>query len=42
MAYTTIDSIFVRQYADTYTVLCEQKDSKLLSTITNEGEINRI
>lgn len=42
MAYSSIDSIFVKQYADTYTVLCEQKDSKLLSTITNEGEINRI
>ncbi len=40
MAYATIESVFVRQYADTYTVLCEQKDSKLLSTITNEGEIN--
>jgi len=40
MAYATIDSVFVRQYHDTYTVLCEQKESKLLSTITNEGEIN--
>ncbi|MDC4965253.1 phage capsid protein [Acinetobacter baumannii] len=40
MAYATIESVFVRQYADTYTVLCEQEDSKLLSTITNEGEIN--
>ena len=39
MAYSSIDSIFVKQYADTYTILLEQKESKLLSTVTNIGSV---
>jgi hypothetical protein len=39
MSYNTIDSIFVKQYADTYTILLEQKESKLLSTVTNIGSV---
>ena len=39
MAYSSIDSVFVRQYADTYVALLEQKESKLLSTVTNQGQI---
>lgn len=39
MAYSSIDSVFVKQYADTYVALLEQKESKLLSTVTNQGEI---
>lgn len=37
--YDTIDSVFVKQYADTYIALLEQKESKLLSTITNIGSV---
>lgn len=37
--YDTIDSVFVKQYADTYVALLEQKESKLLSTITNIGSV---
>lgn len=39
MAYSSIDSVFVKQYADTYLALLEQKESKLLSTVTNIGSI---
>lgn len=39
MSYNTIDSVFVKQYADTYLALLEQKESKLLSTVTNIGSI---
>lgn len=39
MAYSSIDSVFVKQYADTYVALLEQKESKLLSTVTNQGQI---
>lgn len=39
MAYSSIDSVFVKQYADTYTILLEQKESKLLSTVTNIGAV---
>ena len=39
MAYSSIDSVFVRQYADTYVALLEQKESKLLSTVTNIGSV---
>lgn len=39
MSYNTIDSVFVRQYADVYEALCEQKESKLLSTIKNIGSV---
>ena len=39
MVYSSIDSIFVKQYADTYTILLEQKESKLLSTVTNIGSV---
>ncbi|MFV5370016.1 phage capsid protein [Acinetobacter junii] len=39
MSYNTIDSVFVKQYADTYVALLEQKESKLLSTVTNIGEV---
>lgn len=39
MSYNTIDSVFVKQYADTYTILLEQKESKLLSTVTNVGAV---
>jgi len=39
MAYSSIDSIFVKQYADTYVALLEQKESKLLSTVTNIGSV---
>ena len=39
MAYSSIDSVFVRQYADTYVALLEQKESRLLSTVTNIGEV---
>lgn len=37
--YDTIDSVFVKQYADTYVALLEQKESRLLSTITNIGSV---
>lgn len=39
MAYSSIDSVFVKQYADTYVALLEQKESKLLSTVTNVGAV---
>lgn len=39
MSYNTIDSVFVKQYADTYVALLEQKESKLLSTVTNVGAV---
>ena len=39
MAYSSIDSVFVKQYADTYVALLEQKESKLLSTVTNIGSV---
>ena len=39
MSYNTIDSVFVKQYADTYVALLEQKESKLLSTVTNIGSV---
>lgn len=39
MSYNTIDSIMVRQYSDTFTSLLEQKESKLLSTVTNNGSV---
>lgn len=39
MSYNTIDSVFVKQYADTYLALLEQKESKLLSTVTNIGSV---
>lgn len=39
MAYSSIDSVFVKQYADTYVALLEQKESKLLSTVTNIGAV---
>lgn len=39
MAYSSIDSVFVKQYADTYVALLEQKESKLLSTVTNVGSV---
>ncbi len=39
MAYSSIDSVFVKQYADTYLALLEQKESKLLSTVTNIGSV---
>lgn len=39
MAYDSIDSVFVKQYADTYVALLEQKESKLLSTVTNTGAV---
>lgn len=39
MAYSSIDSVFVKQYADTYIALLEQKESKLLSTVTNIGAV---
>lgn len=39
MSYNTIDSVFVKQYADTYVALLEQKESKLLSTVTNIGAV---
>ena len=39
MSYNTIDSVFVKQYADTYISLMEQKESKLLSTVTNIGAV---
>lgn len=39
MSYSTIDSVFVKQYADTYLALLEQKESKLLSTVTNIGSV---
>lgn len=37
--YDTIDSVFVKQYADTYVALLEQKDSRLANTITNIGSV---
>lgn len=39
MSINSIESNFVRQYADTFTVLCEQKESRLLGSITNNGEV---
>ena len=39
MSYNTIDAVFVKQYADTYVALLEQKESKLLSTVTNIGAV---
>ncbi|SSP30238.1 Uncharacterised protein [Acinetobacter pittii] len=39
MAYSSIDSVFVKQYSDTYIALLEQKESKLLSTVTNIGSV---
>lgn len=39
MAYSSIDSVFVKQYSDVYVALLEQKESKLLSTVTNQGQI---
>ena len=39
MSYNTIDSVFVKQYSDTYIALLEQKESKLLSTVTNIGSV---
>jgi hypothetical protein len=39
MSYNTIDSVFIKQYADTYLALLEQKESKLLSTVTNIGSV---
>lgn len=39
MAYSSIDSVFVKQYADTFVALLEQKESKLLSTVTNIGAV---
>ena len=39
MPYNTIDGVFVKQYADTYVALLEQKESKLLSKVTNIGEV---
>lgn len=39
MSYNTIDAVFVKQYSDTYTILLEQKESKLLSTVTNIGAV---
>lgn len=39
MSINSIESNFVRQYADTFTVLCEQKDSRLLGSVTNNGEV---
>ena len=39
MSYNTIDSVFCKQYADTYVALLEQKESKLLSTVTNIGSV---
>lgn len=39
MSYNTIDSVFVKQYSDTYIALLEQKESKLLSTVTNVGAV---
>lgn len=39
MLYNSIDAVFVKQYADTYIALNEQKESKLLSTVTNIGSV---
>lgn len=39
MSWDTIDSIFVKQYSDTYLALVEQKESKLLNTIKSIGEV---
>lgn len=39
MSYSSIDSVFVKQYADTYVALLEQKESKLLYTVTNIGAV---
>ena len=39
MAYSSIDSVFVKQYSDVYIALLEQKESKLLSTVTNIGSV---
>lgn len=38
-SYDTIDSVFVKQYSDTYLALLEQKESKLLSTVNNIGSV---
>lgn len=37
--FDTIESVFVRQYADAYTILCEQKESKLRQAVTYEGQV---
>lgn len=42
MSYNTIDSVFVKQFSDTFVVLLEQKESKLLSTVTNIGSVTGV
>ncbi|WP_180036087.1 MULTISPECIES: phage capsid protein [unclassified Acinetobacter] len=41
-SWDTIDSVFVKQYADTYLALLEQKESKLLGTVNNIGAVTGV
>lgn len=39
--YDTIDSIFVKQYSDTFVAMLGKVESTLLSTVTNIGSVTR-